>query len=108
MGDAGVPSRLLATRFGSRWTYCGKGVAPGQIPAARMIDEFRFRSITGQTSIFGVAGEGVLTSPIPAARNAALAAAGRDAVCVPLPATDAADIQAFADALGIIEWERCT
>ena len=46
MGDAGVPSRLLATRFGSRWTYGGNGVAPGQMPAARMIDEFRFRSIT--------------------------------------------------------------
>jgi 3-dehydroquinate dehydratase/shikimate dehydrogenase len=27
MGDAGVPSRLLATRFGSRWTYAGDAVA---------------------------------------------------------------------------------
>jgi len=34
MGDAGVPSRLLAARFGSRWTYGGHGVAPGQVPAA--------------------------------------------------------------------------
>ena len=108
MGDAGVPSRLLATRFGSRWTYAGNGVAPGQIPAARMIEEFRFRSITDRTALYGIAGDGVLTSPVTAARNAEFAAAGRDAVCVPLPATDAADIQAFADALGIIGWERCT
>lgn len=108
MGDAGVPSRLLAARFGSRWTYGGNGIAPGQVPAARMLEEFRFRSITEQTALYGVAGEGVLTSPIPAMRNAAFAAAGLDAVCVPLPAADAADIQTFAEALGIIGWERCT
>lgn len=107
MGDAGVPTRLLATRFGSRWTYGGNGVAPGQIPAARMVDEFRFRAITEQTSVYGLAGEAALTSGIPAMRNAAFAAAGVDAVCVPLPAADAADIQTFADALGIIGWERC-
>ena len=108
MGEAGVPTRLLATRFGSRWTYGGNGIAPGQIPAARMLEEFRFRAITEQTVLYGVAGEGALTSPIPAIRNAAFAAAGRDAVCVPLPAADVADIQTFAEALGIIEWERCT
>ena len=108
MGDAGVPSRLLAARFGSRWTYGGNGIAPGQVPAARMLEEFRFRSITEQTALYGVAGEGVLTSPIPAMRNAAFAAAGLDAVCVPLPSADAADIQTFAEALGIIGWERCT
>ena len=107
MGEAGVPTRLLATRFGSRWTYGGNGIAPGQMPAARMVEEFRFRSITGQTAIHGVAGEAVLTSPLPAMRNAEFAAAGVDAVCVPLPGADTADIQAFADALGIIEWERC-
>jgi 3-dehydroquinate dehydratase/shikimate dehydrogenase len=107
MGDAGVPSRLLATRFGSRWTYGGNGVAPGQIPAARMIDQFRFRAITEQTSVYGLAGAAVLTSAIPATRNAAFAAAGVDAVCVPLPAADPVDIQTFADALGIIGWERC-
>ena len=107
MGDAGVPSRLLATRFGSRWTYGGNGVAPGQIPAARMVDEFRFRAITEQTSVYGLAGAAALTSGIPAMRNAAFAAAGVDAVCVPLPAADPADIQTFADALGIIGWERC-
>jgi 3-dehydroquinate dehydratase/shikimate dehydrogenase len=107
MGDPGVPTRLLATRFGSRWTYAGNNVAPGQIPAARMLDEFRFRSITEQTALYGVAGEDVLKSPIPARRNAAFAAAGRDAVCVPLPAADAADIQTFAEALGFTGWERC-
>lgn len=31
MGDAGVPTRLLAARYGSRWSDAGNGIAPGQI-----------------------------------------------------------------------------
>ena len=34
MGEAGIASRVLAARFGNRWTYAGDGVAPGQIPPA--------------------------------------------------------------------------
>ena len=33
MGDPGIPSRLLASRFGSRWTYAGNAVAAGQVAA---------------------------------------------------------------------------
>ena len=33
MGEAGAPTRILASRFGSAWTYAGDGVAPGQMPA---------------------------------------------------------------------------
>jgi 3-dehydroquinate dehydratase type I len=108
MGAMGVPTRLLATRFGSRWTYAGDAVAPGQMPAARMLDEFRFRSITDATAVYGVAGLGALDSPIPGARNAAFAASGVDAVCIPLPAENTGDIEAFARALGFNGWERCT
>ena len=71
MGDAGVPSRLLATRFGSRWTYAGNAVAPGQIPAARMIDEFRFRAVGPDTAIYGVVGNNVMHSMSPVMHNAA-------------------------------------
>ena len=107
MGDAGVPSRLLATRFGSRWTYGGNGVAPGQMSAARMVEEFRYRSIGDRTAVYGLTGEQALRSTIPAARNAGFRAAGVDAVCVPLPVADAADIETFAAALGIMGWEPC-
>ena len=51
MGMAGVPSRVLATWMGSAWTYSGDGVAPGQVPPQRMIEEFRFRHITARTSV---------------------------------------------------------
>ena len=101
MGDAGVPSRLLASRFGSRWTYAGNGVAPGQMPAARMVDQFRFRTVGARTALYGVVGDNVMHSASPAMHNAACAAAELDAVYVPLRAADFADFLAFADALGI-------
>jgi len=101
MGDAGLPSRLLASRFGSRWTYAGEVIAPGQIPAARMLDEFRFRDIGPSTAIYGVVGNNVMHSLSPAMHNAAFRAAGLDAVYVPLPAADFSDLMAFAEAMHI-------
>lgn len=101
MGDAGVPSRLLASRFGSRWTYAGHAVAPGQIPADRMLDEFRFRQIGADTAIYGVVGNNVMHSLSPVMHNAAFAAAGLDAVYVPLRASDFDDFLTFADGIGV-------
>jgi 3-dehydroquinate dehydratase / shikimate dehydrogenase len=101
MGEPGVPSRLLAARYGSRWTYAGNGVAPGQIPAATMIDEFRFRSIGPQTRLFGVVSSSAMHSVSPVMHNAAFAAAGLDAVYVPLQAQDFDDFVQFASAMGI-------
>jgi 3-dehydroquinate dehydratase/shikimate dehydrogenase len=101
MGEVGVPTRLLATRFGSRWTYGGKGVAPGQIPASRMLREFRFRGIGDQTLLYGAIDRSVTQVLSPVMHNAAFGAAGLDAVCVPLGAADFEDFLTFADALGI-------
>jgi len=101
MGDAGVPSRLLATRFGSRWTYAGNAVAPGQVPAARMLDEFRFRATGIDTAIYGVVGNNVMHSMSPVMHNAAFAAAGLDAVYIPFRASDFADFLTCAEALGV-------
>jgi 3-dehydroquinate dehydratase/shikimate dehydrogenase len=101
MGDAGLPSRLLATRFGSRWTYAGGGVAPGQIPARRMIDEFRFRTIGANTALYGVVSAHARHSVSPFMHNAAFTAAGIDAAYVPLQASTFRDFLDFAMALGI-------
>jgi len=100
MGDAGVPTRLLASRFGSRWTYAGAAVAPGQIPAARMVEGFRFRDIGPRTVLYGAAGEHVMESGVPERFNAAFAEAGVDAVCVPLCAADVDDLATFKSAFG--------
>ena len=53
MGPAGVTSRLLAARLGSQWTYAGDGVAPGQLPLARMRDEFRVQASTREVTPAG-------------------------------------------------------
>ena len=101
MGDAGVPTRLLASRFGSRWSYAGNGVAPGQIPAERMLSQFRYRSVETSTRIFGVVSSTALHSFSPIMHNAAFGAAGIDAVYVPLQTNEFGDFDEFASALGI-------
>jgi 3-dehydroquinate dehydratase / shikimate dehydrogenase len=100
MGEPGVPSRLLATRYGSRWTFAGAGVAPGQMPAARMRDVFRFHAIGAATRLFGVVSRTAMHSLSPVMHNAAFAAAALDAVYVPLTTDDFADFLAYADAMG--------
>jgi 3-dehydroquinate dehydratase/shikimate dehydrogenase len=101
MGDAGIPSRVLASWMGSCWTYAGHGVAPGQISAERMQDEFRFRRIGARTEIYGVLGKPVSHSVSPSMHNAAFHATHRDAVYLPLAAADFEDFTAFADAAGL-------
>ena len=101
MGAAGLPTRLLATRFGSRWTYAGDAVAPGQIPADRMLEQYRFRSVGPRTKLYGVVSANAMHSLSPVLHNAAFAASHIDAVYVPLQAGDFGDFLTFADALGI-------
>jgi 3-dehydroquinate dehydratase/shikimate dehydrogenase len=101
MGEAGVPSRLLAARYGSTWTYAGNAVAPGQIPAEQMVRDFRFRTIGPSTRLFGVVSVNASHSLSPVMHNAAFAAAGIDAVYVPLRAGDFEDFLAFAQAMDV-------
>jgi 3-dehydroquinate dehydratase/shikimate dehydrogenase len=101
MGSTGVASRILAARFGSRWTYAGNGVAPGQLTTTRLLHEFRFRRIRPDTAVYGVLGRPVMHSLSAAMHNAGFEAAGVNAVYIPLEASDAADFRRFADAIGV-------
>lgn len=101
MGPAGVTSRLLAARLGSRWTYAGDGVAPGQWPLARLRDEFHLHTVTGATPIYGVVGRPIDHSLSPAMHNAAFASAGVSGVYVPLAAESFDDFAAFAAAFDV-------
>ena len=101
MGPAGTVSRVLPDRFGSAWTYAGDGVAPGQIGLRRMLDEFRVRSVSDSTRLYGVLGAPVGHSLSPAMHNAAFAAAGCDAVYLPLEAASADDFWTFARTMGL-------
>jgi 3-dehydroquinate dehydratase / shikimate dehydrogenase len=101
MGDAGLATRVLATRLGNRWTYAGDGVAPGQVSAARMLGEFSFRSLRPETHVYGVVGNPVMHSRSPVMHNAGFRHFGIDAVYLPLLASDAADFLTFARGVGM-------
>ncbi len=101
MGPCGVASRLLAAHLGSPWTYAGDSVAPGQLPLARLRDEFHVPAVTAATAVYGLVGQPVEHSLSPAMHNAAFRAAGIDAVYVPLPAADFADFETFARAFAV-------
>jgi 3-dehydroquinate dehydratase/shikimate dehydrogenase len=101
MGPSGIPSRVLASQFGSIWTYAGNGVAPGQVPVARMLDDLRFRDISASTAIYGIVGTMTAESKSPSIHNPWFAAAGIDAVFVPLPTPEFADFLEFAEALPV-------
>jgi 3-dehydroquinate dehydratase/shikimate dehydrogenase len=101
MGEAGIPSRVLARWMGCCWTYAGDGAAPGQVGLRRMQDEFRFRQIGVHTQTFGVLGKPVAHSVSPSMHNAAFKAAHLDAVYLPLAAADFDDFISFGEAVGL-------
>jgi 3-dehydroquinate dehydratase / shikimate dehydrogenase len=101
MGQPGVPTRVLAARLGNRWTYAGDEVAPGQMPASRLLGEFRFRRIRPDAALYGVVGNPIAHSLSPVMHNAGFAALGLNAVYVPLEAADADDFVAFARHAGL-------
>lgn len=101
MGASGMATRVLAAHFHSAWSYAGDGHAPGQISAARMLNEFRFRGLTERTAVYGVVGFPLSHSISPSMHNAAFRAAGVDAVYLPLVAANAEDFTMFATTLGV-------
>ena len=101
MGEYGLATRILASRFGSMWTYAGSLTDVGQLTAEKLLDEYRFRTLSAATDVYGVVGRPVAHSVSPAMHNAAFRAAHLDAVYLPLPAVDADDFVAFARALGV-------
>ena len=87
MGDIGAPTRILGGRCGAPFTYAtfndDRVLAPGQIGWRQMRETYRYDSITAATRIYGVVADPVGHSLSPVVHNAALAAAGIDAVYVP-------------------------
>ena len=96
MGAAGMPSRILASRFRNRWTYAGDGIAPGQISTKRLLCDFTFRRIRPDAALYGVVGNPIGHSRSPAMHNAGFEALGINAAYVPLQTPDIDDFVRFA------------
>lgn len=101
MGDYGIATRVLPGRFASAWTYAGALSEIGQLSADTLLKEYRFRSLSDSTAVYGIAGGSVVHSVSPAMHNAAFRERQIDAVYLPFPAVSAADFHAFGRAIGI-------
>ena len=99
MGARGLPSRILAKRFRSAWTYVGTMSEIGQVTPADLLQTYCFRRLEASTAIYGVVGSPVGHSISPAMHNAAFEAGKIDAVYVPFDAADADDFVTFGRAL---------
>lgn len=79
MGPLGLPSRVLAGRLGSRWTYASVGGLGkiGHLTPYDLVRDYRFRSVTNAAKVVYVPAEEV------ALTNAGFLAEDEDAVALP-------------------------
>jgi len=87
MGDIGTPSRILAPKFGSPFTYATfhheRTLAPGQLSFKDMNEIYRYENIGPNTVVFGVIADPIGHSLSPNIHNAAFGEMGIDAVYCP-------------------------
>lgn len=108
MGEIGMPSRILAGRFGAPFTYApadrSQAVAPGQISFQDLKELYRYDRIGPQTPVYGVVADPVAHSMSPLIHNAAFAQLELDKVYVPIrvPPADLAQFLDDAPRLGLV------
>jgi 3-dehydroquinate dehydratase/shikimate dehydrogenase len=77
MGEFGVPSRILAGRYGAPFTYATfsqeRSMAPGQLTFDEMRDVYHYDQINAATDVYGVVADPVAHSMSPLVHNAAFA-----------------------------------
>jgi 3-dehydroquinate dehydratase/shikimate dehydrogenase len=104
MGEFGVPSRILAGRYGAPFTYATfnkeRTMAPGQLSFEEMRDIYRYDKIDANTAIYGVVADPIAHSMSPLVHNAAFAHEGLNKVYVPFRVPK----DMLADSLREFEW----
>jgi 3-dehydroquinate dehydratase/shikimate dehydrogenase len=105
MGEAGLPSRVLAASRGAAFTFAasagGVATAAGQVTAAALLRNYRAAELSERTRVYGVAGNPVTHSLSPALHNAVFEAERTDAVYLPLHTTSVDDLVRFVDELPV-------
>jgi 3-dehydroquinate dehydratase / shikimate dehydrogenase len=104
MGEIGIPSRILAGRYGAPFTYAtfsqDRTLAPGQLQFEDMRDVYRYDQIDRQTEIFGVIADPVAHSLSPLIHNAAYAHEKMNRVYLPFRVSQ----DKLQDAIRQFEW----
>ncbi|KAH7654243.1 3-dehydroquinate dehydratase type I protein [Dioscorea alata] len=92
MGERGLVSRLLSSKFGMYLTFCsldeGKESAPGQPTISELLNLYRIKQTRADTTVLGLISKPVGHSKSPLLHNAALKSAGVNAVYVPFLVDD--------------------
>lgn len=107
MGEMGVPTRILAGRYGAPYVYSTfhheRALAPGQLSFDQMVNLYNYEAINEKTEVFGVIADPVGHSLSPQIHNAALREAGLNAVYIPfrIPSEYLDQFMDDAPALGI-------
>jgi 3-dehydroquinate dehydratase/shikimate dehydrogenase len=107
MGDIGTPSRLLAGRFGSPFSYATfhheRTLAPGQLSFQQMTEVYGYDQITAETEVYGVIGDPIAQSMSPIIHNAAFRELKLNKVYIPfrIPREDLNGFLDDAPELGI-------
>jgi 3-dehydroquinate dehydratase / shikimate dehydrogenase len=106
MGGPGIPSRVLALKWGSPFTYAAAAehlsVAPGQLPAEVMRSVYHVEHLDQHTQFYGVVGSRASMSLSPAMQNAALQAKHVNGVYLPCETPRLEDFLFFARKLGFM------
>ena len=89
MGEKGLPSRVLAKKFGALLTFAalepGEATAKGQPTLDELKHLYRWDALGPATRVFGVIGCPVAHSAGPALHNAGFSQVGYDGVYLPMP-----------------------
>lgn len=105
MGDAGLITRVLAAKFNALLTFAAQHAAaasaPGQMPLELLLEQYRFRSISAATRVYGVVGWPTAHSLSPLLHNRWMRQAGIDGVYLPLPVSPS--YEAFADLMQTVQ-----
>jgi 3-dehydroquinate dehydratase / shikimate dehydrogenase len=104
-GPKGVPSRILASHWGSAATYAplraARETAAGQVPLEDLLDLYRFDSIAAATRLLGVVGFPIEHSLSPLIHNTALGALGLDYRYLPFEAETLSEFLPLASELRV-------
>jgi len=109
MDEYGTPSRILAERFGSVWTYASALGGPGEAPAAapgqldpRTLESlYRFSEINESTPLYAVVGNPIAHSRCPIIHNRWLREAGLKGTYLPIRSDDLAAFLETCDIWGL-------